>query len=109
MVKNPPVKQETWVRFLSQEDALENERETHASILAWKIPWTEEPGGLSPRGCERVRHSLATEQQQQGVHLTIPLFPRYLVFFFLCSSVTALSRYLLVYHFDFLVLYSIFV
>ena len=38
--------QETWVRFLAQEDPLEKEMATHSSILAWKIPWTEEPGGL---------------------------------------------------------------
>ena len=48
-----PAVQETGVRSLSWEDALEKEMETHASILAWKIPWTEEPGGLiSTWGCE---------------------------------------------------------
>ena len=45
-VKNPPPKQETQVQSLGQEDALEKEMATHSSILAWKIPWTEEPGGL---------------------------------------------------------------
>ena len=45
-VKNPPVMQETWVRFLGWEDPLEKEMATHSSILAWRIPWTEEPGGL---------------------------------------------------------------
>ena len=44
--QNRPAKQETWVRFLGQEDPLEKEMTTHSSILAWKIPWTEEPGGL---------------------------------------------------------------
>ena len=44
--------QETWARSLSQEDSLEKEITTHSSILAWRIPWTEEPGGLhSPWGC----------------------------------------------------------
>ena len=45
-VKNPPVVQETWVRSLGQEDPLEKGMATHSSILAWRIPWTEEAGGL---------------------------------------------------------------
>ena len=45
-VKNPPAMQETWVQSLDQEDPLEKEMPTHSSILAWRIPWTEEPGGL---------------------------------------------------------------
>jgi len=44
--KNPPAKQDTWVLFTGWEDPLEKEMATHSSILAWKIPWTEEPGGL---------------------------------------------------------------
>ena len=48
-VKNPPAMQETWVRSLGQEDTLEEGMATHSSILAWGIPWTEEPGGYSPR------------------------------------------------------------
>ena len=46
LVKNLPVKQEMWVRSLGKEDPLEKEMATHSSILAWEIPWTEEPGGL---------------------------------------------------------------
>ena len=46
MFKNLPAKQETWVQSLGQEDHLVKERATHSSILAWEIPWTEEPGGL---------------------------------------------------------------
>ena len=46
LVKNLPAMQETWVQFLGREDPLEKEMETHSSILAWRIPWTEEPGGL---------------------------------------------------------------
>ena len=46
MVKNLPGMQETWVRSLSREDPLEKGMVTHSSILAWGIPWTEEPGGL---------------------------------------------------------------
>ena len=45
-VKNPPAMRETWVRSLCQEDPLEKEMATHASVLAWNIPWAEEPGGL---------------------------------------------------------------
>ena len=55
-VKNLPPMQETWVRSLGQEDALEEGMTTHSSILAWRIPWTEEPGGLRSMGLQRVRH-----------------------------------------------------
>ena len=47
---------ETWVRSLGQEDPLEKEMATHSSILVWRIPWTEEPGGLQSIGSHRVRH-----------------------------------------------------
>ena len=56
MVKNPPAKQETWVRSLGREDPLEKEIATHSNILAWIIPWTEKTGGYSLRGCKRVQH-----------------------------------------------------
>ena len=49
-VKNLPVMQETWVQYLGWEDTLEEGMATHSSILAWRIPVTEEPGGLSPQG-----------------------------------------------------------
>ena len=52
---------ETWVRSLGQEDALEEEMTTHCSPLAWRVQWTEEPGGLQSMGLQRVRHSWATE------------------------------------------------
>ena len=55
-VKNPPAKQETQVRSLGGEDPLEQEMATHADILAWEVPWTEEPGGLQSLGSHRVRH-----------------------------------------------------
>ena len=48
--------QETWVRSLGQEDPLEKEMATHSSILAWRIPWTVEPGGLQSMGLQRVKH-----------------------------------------------------
>ena len=56
MVKNPPVVQETQVRSLGQEDSLEEDMTTHSSILAWKIPWTEEPGWLHSMESQKVRH-----------------------------------------------------
>ena len=56
MVKNPPAVQETRVRSLGQEDLLEKGMATHSSTLAWRIPWTEEPGGLQPRGSQRAGH-----------------------------------------------------
>ena len=58
-VENPPAMQETeetQVRSLGQEDSLEKEMATHSSVLAWKIPWTEEPGRLQSMGSQRVRH-----------------------------------------------------
>ena len=55
MVKHLPTMQETWVQSLGQEDPLEKEMATHSSILAWRIPWTEEPGRLT-MGLQRVGH-----------------------------------------------------
>ena len=65
MVKNPPAKLEMWILSLSREDPLEKGVATHSSILAWRIPWTEEPGRLQSMGSQRVGHDLATKQQQQ--------------------------------------------
>ena len=62
-VKNLPAMQETWVQFLGQEDPLEEGMATLSSLLAWRIPRTEEPGGLQSTGLQRVEHKLATEQQ----------------------------------------------
>ena len=59
-VKRLPAVQETWVRFLGQEDTLEKEMAAHSSTLAWKIPWTEKPGRLQSMGSPRVRHDWAT-------------------------------------------------
>ena len=55
-VKNLPAAQETWVQSLGWEDPLEKEMATHSSILAWKISWTEEAGGLQSMGSQRVGH-----------------------------------------------------
>ena len=57
--------QETQVQSLGWEDPLESEMATHSSILAWEVPWTEEPGGLQSMELQRVRHDGATKQQQQ--------------------------------------------
>ena len=56
MVKNVPAMQETRVRSLGFENPLEKEMATHSSILCWRIPWTEEPGGLQSMGPQRVGH-----------------------------------------------------
>ena len=56
MIKNLPAMQETWVGSLGQEDALEKGMAAHCSILAWRIPWTEEPGWLLSVGSQRVGH-----------------------------------------------------
>ena len=55
-VKNLPAVQETWVQSLGQEDPLEKEMATHSSILAWKIPWMEEPGRLQSMAWQRIGH-----------------------------------------------------
>ena len=55
-VKRLLTRWETWVRSLGQEDPLEKEVATHPSVLAWRIPWTEEPGGLQSVGSQRVGH-----------------------------------------------------
>ena len=59
MVKNPPVLQEMWVQSLVWEDPLEKEMATYSSILAWEIPWTEEPGGLQSMGSQKSRTHLS--------------------------------------------------
>ena len=56
MIKNPPAMQEIWVPSLGQEDSLEEGMATRSSILAWRIPWTEEPGGLQSIGSQGVGH-----------------------------------------------------
>ena len=54
VVKHPPAMRDSWVQSLGQEDPLEKEMAMHSSILAWEIPWTEEPGKLQFRGSQRV-------------------------------------------------------
>ena len=64
-VKNPPAmreSQEMMAQYLDWDDLLEKEMATHSSILVWKIPWTEEPGGLQSMGSQRVGHDLVNER-----------------------------------------------
>ena len=66
VVKNPPAMQEmqeTQVQPLGWEDPLENEMTMHSSILAWEIPWTEEPGWLQSMGLQRAGHDLAVKKE----------------------------------------------
>ena len=57
MVKNLPAMQGTWIESLDREDPLEKGMAAHSSTLAWRIPWTEEPGGLQLMGVTRVGHN----------------------------------------------------
>ena len=70
MVKYPPAMQEMRVRSLGQEDAQEEYMATYSSILAWRIPWTEEAGGLQSMGLQRVGHDLVINNN--SVLLTVP-------------------------------------
>ena len=67
--------QEMQIRSLGQEAPLEKEMATHSGILAWKIPWTGEPGGLQPMGSQRFGHDLVTKQHQLQHHLLQGAFP----------------------------------
>ena len=72
MVKTPPASArdaEDWVRSLGQEDPQKEETASRSSILAWEIPWTEEPGGLQSMGSQRVEHDSVTEHTQNTENL----------------------------------------
>ena len=75
MVENLPAMWETWVQSLGWEDPMEESMASHSSILAWRIPWTEEPGGLQLLGLQRVRHDWMT------VEHTPPSICIYLIYF----------------------------
>ena len=64
--------QETWLQFLGQEDPLEKGMTTHFNILAWRIPWTEETGGLQSTGSQRVRHVSRTNSVSQPMDCSPP-------------------------------------
>ena len=73
MVKNLPAMQEMQIQSLGGEDSLEKEMATHSSILAWRIPWTEEPSGLQSMGSQRVRYDFTSVQLLSGVrHFVTP-------------------------------------
>ena len=77
MVKNPPATQETqemWVQSLSWEDSLKEGTEIHSRVLAWEIPWTEEPGGLRSIELQRVRYAEATEHTHTHPLQNPPIF-----------------------------------
>ena len=63
LVKNLPAEEETWVPSLGQKDPLENERATHFRILAWKIPWTKESGGLQSMGLQKLKKKQKQKQR----------------------------------------------
>ena len=68
MVKNLPAVKETQVQSQGREHTLKKEMATHSGILAWKIPWTEKPGGLQSMGLQRVGHHLVTEHAHSSVN-----------------------------------------
>ena len=70
MIKHPPTMRETQFRSMGWEDPLEKEMATHSSILAWRIPWTEEPGGLQSTGSQRFGHDWATSLSRGEVRPT---------------------------------------
>ena len=81
-LKNLPAIQETQIRSLGEEDPLEKEIATDYSILAWRIQWTEDPGGLQSMGSQRVIHNLVTKQQQQKkLFPSVTMFVLYHFFF----------------------------
>ena len=71
-IKNLPAMQETWVLCLGQEDPLEEEMLTHSSLLAWRIPWTEEPGGLQSTGSKELD---TTKKDAYTLQTVLPLVP----------------------------------
>ena len=74
-VKNPPAMRETWVQSLGWEDPLEEGMAIYSSILAWRMPWTEEPGGLQSMGSQRVGQTerLSTQSLQAMSSPTLPI------------------------------------
>ena len=92
-LKHLPAMQENWVRSLGREDPLEKEMATHSSILAWRISWTEEPGGLQSMGSQRVRH-ISHEQpclKTTGLYEDILLLSKLFHFCYFIFSVPILA------------------
>ena len=74
IVKCPPARRETWVQSLGWEDPLEKEMTTHSSTLAWKMPWTEEPGGLQSMGSQRFGHDWMTDTHLSFIYVCLSIF-----------------------------------
>ena len=91
MVKNLPAMQEARIQSLGQEDPLEKGMATHSSILAWRIPWTEEPGGLQSLGSQRVRHGWANNTATTTILLQVLLGRNHLK----AGQLLAVRRYIL--------------
>ena len=89
-VKNLPAMWETWVRSLSWEDPLEEDMATDSSILAWRIPWTEEPGMLQSMGSQRVSHDWATKH----THIYIYTYTHIYVYIFCYTPETNPALYI---------------
>ena len=80
LVKNLPAMWETWVQSLSWEDPLEKAKATHSTILAWRIPWTKEPGGLQSMGSQRVVHDCPTFTNFYYSQLIVNTLLHYILF-----------------------------
>ena len=102
-VKRLPTRQETWVQSLGQEDPLEKEMATHSSTLAWKIPWTEEPGRLQSMGSQRVGHDWETTLHFTSLLLFYICLLLFHIFFFILELTFSLYFFekfqLLIYYF----------
>ena len=94
-LKNLPAVQETWVWSLHWEDPLEKETATYSSILAWKISWTEEPGGLQSVRSQRVRHDWATNTYLLTSHSLVWSWANDLASFWPCLFISFFKIYLL--------------
>ena len=86
IVKSLPAMQETWVQSLGWEDPLEKKMATHSSILAWEIPWMEEPGWLQSMGSQRVGHDRATQHSTAYLKYSTADF-RFLVELFVVQAI----------------------
>ena len=78
-VKDPPEMQEMRVWSLGQKDPVEKEMATHSSILAWKVPWTEEPGRLHSMDHKRVIHDFVTKQQNIYIQYSYSIYNKYYI------------------------------
>ena len=106
MVKNLPTVQETWVRSLGQEGPLEKGMATHSSVLAWRIPWTEEPGRLQSLGLQTVRHDWATNTFHFKKSWSMPISQISSVFF--CRSLISLAlTFRSMTYFEFMFIYGV--